>query len=254
MSSPVPTEDHRDESSNDAETALLANVPAEIPVTQDTSPSADKIDDEPAVPSRPPTAKLTFDDTSSASKPLPEDTAIEDDNHDDEMPYPEAEEGSLLPPPDFKPFFTLIEDTTTGDYHHPTVHYLFADDDQEILTAAALETVSDEQQQQQGPEDERFVIVDMNADGREVVAVSSLSPDWQALKTKVTQAPSWGDESKAGERGLMLRISGQEAEDGGDRRRKGDTDGLLKAFDELAGTLDEVLGSPMPDADTQTVQ
>ncbi|CZT15561.1 uncharacterized protein RCC_01414 [Ramularia collo-cygni] len=216
-----------------------------------TSPTEPRDGPAPPVPSSP--ANFAFDETVFGTAPLTASPGIDDDEHapDDEIPYPEAEEGSILPPPDFKPFFTLIEDSTTGEHQHPTVHYLFADDDQEILTAAALETVSHERQE---PDDERFVIVDMNADGREVVGISSLSPDWQTLKTKVTQAPSWGDASKSAEKGLMLRISGKEAEAGGDKGRKGDVDGLLKAFDELAGTLDEVLGSSITELDNQIVQ
>lgn len=42
------------------------------------------------------------------------------------------------PDPDFKPFFTLIEDQNSGDYHHPTVHYIFSDDDPDFITEASL--------------------------------------------------------------------------------------------------------------------
>jgi hypothetical protein len=244
MASPPTTEDHRPEDPIYTELASTATGPHD---SKDSTEATTQTQAS-ALPPQPLSAKFAIDEDLFDSTPVAA-TAIQDDDHDEDLPYPE-EEGSLLPPPDFKPFFTLIEDTETGEHHHPTVHYLFADDDQEILTAAALETVSDEHHE---PADERFVIVDMSSEGREVVSVSSLSPDWQTLKTKVTQAPSWGDESKTGERGLMLRISGQEAENGNDKRRKADVDGLLKAFDDLAGTLDGVLGLSTVTTDTQVM-
>lgn len=255
MSSHQLTDDRKDTTVDEAITAS-PTLPVNIPNSKNPGATTEHLDDRTAPSSRPSTARFTLDDTLSSSKQLLEGTAIEDDDHDDEIPYPEPESDSLLPPPDFKPFFTLIEDPTTVDHYHPTVHYLFADDDQEILTAAALETISNNQLQDplERPEDERFVIVDMNADGREVVGISSLSPDWQTLKTKVTQAPSWGDESRTGDRGLMLRISGQEAEVGNEERKKDNIEGLLKTFDDLAGTLDEVLGLKTMDTDTQAVQ
>lgn len=249
MSSPLSIEDHQYEASSEYKTAS-APLLADDLLSKDTIKAAEKTQDGPSLPPQPSPAPFAFDETLFGSAPIGS-TAIEDEDHEEEIPYPEAQEDSLLPPPDFKSFFTLIEDALTGDHQHPTVHYLFADDDQDILTAAALETVSEEQQ---GSDEERFVIVDISANGREVVSVSSLSPEWQTLKTKVTQAPSWGDESKSGERGLMLRISGQEAEGWSDRRQKGDVDGLLKAFDQLAGNLDGVFDLSSMDTDTQTAQ
>lgn len=245
MSSPVPTEEQSHGASDNPEPASAA-IGTESHDSKDTAPAEKQKEDAPALPPSTSSAKFAFDETLFGSMPLVGGTAIDDDEHD---AY--EEEGSLLPPPDFKPFFTLIEDSVTGDHHHPTVHYLFADDDQDILTAAALETISDEQQVS---EDERFVIVDISPDGREVSNVSSLSPDWQTLKTKVTQAPSWGEDGKTGEKDLMLRISGQEAETGSVRRLKGDLDGYLKAFDDLVTTLDGVLGSVTAATDTHIAQ
>ncbi|KJX99769.1 hypothetical protein TI39_contig352g00008 [Zymoseptoria brevis] len=185
---------------------------------------------EPGVGSDPVDAFLTATSDSMPANEYP--------NEEDEgLPYPEPT-SSLLHPPDFRPFFTLIEDTATDTQHHPTVHYLFADDDPDILTAAALETLSDEQHEVE----ERFVVVDMSADGKEVEATSSFFPEWQALRTRVTQAPSWGDQTRAGDRGLMLRIEGREMWSG-QRARKGDINGLLQNFDEAMGGLDEVLGN-----------
>ena len=58
---------------------------------------------------------------------------------DDDVPYPEPSfEQPLLPPPNFRPFFTLIEDTTSGEHYHPYTHYVFADDDPTIITAASM--------------------------------------------------------------------------------------------------------------------
>jgi hypothetical protein len=60
-----------------------------------------------------------------------------DYDHDEE--YEDEEEGDVnRPDPDFKPFFTLIEDENSGDYHHPTVHYIFSDDDPDLITEASL--------------------------------------------------------------------------------------------------------------------
>src|SRR5262245_61573606 len=52
--------------------------------------------------------------TTTASIPNQDDETYEDLNADYVEPDPE----SLLPPPNFSPFFTLVEDATTGEYHH----------------------------------------------------------------------------------------------------------------------------------------
>ncbi|KAK4508165.1 hypothetical protein PRZ48_001903 [Zasmidium cellare] len=180
----------------------------------------------------------------AASSPIPP----AEEEVEDEIPYPEPEdEAPLLPPPDFKPFFTVIEDDS-GEHHHPTVHYVFADDeDTEFLTNAALQTLNDpEQPKPDGEPDDRFVILDLDPTGKEVVSEVSLSPEWQALKTQMTPAPSWGGhDEKSTDRGLMLRITGQEAKKDGlvKARAKSDVNGLLKMFDENMAGLDGVLGS-----------
>lgn len=142
---------------------------------------------------------------------------------DEELPYPQpstAEE--LVHPPDFKPLFTLIEDPETSEHHHPTVHYVFSDDDPEIMTNAALDALAahendnddsrspSEKDEEEGEQEERCVFLDMAADGKTVVSASSLSPGWQALRTSVTQAPSWGEVGNDGDGRLLLKISGQE--------------------------------------------
>ncbi|OKL63037.1 hypothetical protein UA08_01219 [Talaromyces atroroseus] len=47
-------------------------------------------------------------------------------------------EDASHPASNFKPFFTLIEDSNSSDYYHPTVHYIFSDDDTELITEASL--------------------------------------------------------------------------------------------------------------------
>ncbi|KAJ9316128.1 hypothetical protein C8Q69DRAFT_196528 [Paecilomyces variotii] len=43
--------------------------------------------------------------------------------------------------PQFRPFFTLVEDTNASEHYHPTVHYIFSDDDTDIVTEAALRSL-----------------------------------------------------------------------------------------------------------------
>lgn len=201
--------------------------------------------------------------------PLKDDDNNEDEEDDDEdaIPYPTpSAQHALQPPSDFHPFFTVIENPITGDHHHPThVHYIFADDDPDLLTNAALASLNEEGEG--GDDGERVVIVDISADGREVVSAASLSPAWQAVHPRITQAPSWGsnsdeegvmgegegdrererDKAKKGKK-LMLRISGQEATARGavgesQQQRRRDFEALIKAFDESCGPLEAVLGA-----------
>ncbi|KAI7222382.1 hypothetical protein KC333_g1156 [Hortaea werneckii] len=193
--------------------------------------------------------------------------------------YPEpTQTSSLLPPPDFKPFFTLIEDAETGDHHHPAVHYIFADDEPEFLTDATLMALEQQQHQQQQEQEqeqeqtptsqaseveERFILLDLAEDGKTVLSTTSLSPNWQALKASVGKAPSLGQSEEGGSGGgnPMLTISGQEGSRGssavgfggkkGGRMKVGAAGGgtgegrvedLVKGFEERLGSLDEVLG------------
>ncbi|KAJ4373918.1 hypothetical protein N0V83_002657 [Neocucurbitaria cava] len=168
----------------------------------------------------------------------PDDAADED-----EIPYPEpSSEQTLLPPPNFRPFFTLIEDTTLGEHYHPYVHYIFADDDPVIVTAASMRSLGlddtkylpqhtpehEERQQAQETQDEdednspvesplpppipgvkeHYLIVDVGADGRTIVDAQSLSPEWQITDTGVRTAPSFDESSP--DQGCMLRIEGVE--------------------------------------------
>ncbi|KAF2691564.1 hypothetical protein K458DRAFT_437995 [Lentithecium fluviatile CBS 122367] len=179
----------------------------------------------------------------------PEDAAFD---ADDEIPYPEpSSEHTLLPPPNFSPFFTIVEDTTTGDHHHPFVHYVFTDDDPVIVTAAAMRSLGlddtkylqlpdaegkehihdDEEEDDHEPivesplpppivgSKERFMIIDVAADGRTIAGAQSMSPDWQITNANVRTAPSF-DEG-APDRGFMLKIEGLEVP----RKNKGKAKG-----------------------------
>ena len=162
-------------------------------------------------------------------------------------PYPSNGEARLLPPPNFKPFFTLIEDPETGSYHHPTVHYVFADDDQEIITAAAMDALDDASAARTHPDQataERVLVLDVAMDGKTVTSASSLSPEWQNLKTSMTPAPSLGGEAEESERGFVLKISGQESrkEKKAPQKQGGHLDELMKDFGDRLGALDEALG------------
>jgi len=138
----------------------------------------------------------------------------------------------------------------TGEYHHPEVHYVFADDeDQGILTSAALRAIDKEDNTLQDAEgvEERVAVIDMDYDGRTVLGISSLSPDWQALRTEVWQAPGRSDNKQGGaDRGLMLRVSGKETNNAlkksAGKQNSGDVESLVKSFEHGLESLDEVLG------------
>ena len=92
-----------------------------------------------------------------------------------------------------------------------------------------------------------MAIIDMDSDGRTVLGISSLCPDWQALRTQVWQAPGRSDNNKQGtaDRGLMLRVSGKEAmstSSAAGKQNARDLDGLVKNFGVVLESLDEVLG------------
>ena len=135
----------------------------------------------------------------------------------DEPQYPSAAPGELLPPPDFRPFFTLIEDPETGEHHHPSIHYIFSDDNPDFLTSTVVDAMDQEQagtsSEQKGDNNrERMILLDIAPDGKTVNEVQSLSPHWQILRTTVGQAPSWADEgSRKDIPGLMLNIQGLES-------------------------------------------
>lgn len=162
-------------------------------------------------------------------------------------PEDQTEDAPLPHPPDFKPFFTIITDPVTGIHHHPTVHYVFSDDDPALLTSASLASLDAGQNgadTEDGSVEERYVVVDMAADGKNVLSAASMSPNWQGLKATVAQAPSWGGAGNGGN-GLMLKVEGNEGDDagvGGQRRRQGDFEALVREFGTRLEALNSVLG------------
>jgi len=182
----------------------------------------------------------------------------EEEEEDEDVAYDEPAPEELLAPPDFRPFFTLIEDPETGEHHHPNVHYLFSDDDPELLTNAALEAIATGQAAgagQKPDQEERIVILDMASDGKEVASATCLSPHWQALTTTVTQAPSWGSDTAATNRGWMLKISGQEAQSVWGFKDKvglsGEPEELARMFNEKMQRLNDIMGYEVKDTDAQ---
>ena len=202
----------------------------------------------------------------------------EDVEDDDEIPYPEpGSEQTLLPPPNFRPFFTLIEDTTSGEHYHPYVHYVFADDDPAIVTAASMRSLGlddtkylpheaqDENERQQAQEGasedgedspvesplpppipgvrEHYLIVDLSADGRTIVDAQSLSPEWQILDKSIRIAPSFDETSP--DQGYMLRVEGIEIP--GKHKGKGQagndklSEAREKSQDNIFGALDALV-------------
>ncbi|KAH0336123.1 hypothetical protein KCU81_g8721, partial [Aureobasidium melanogenum] len=155
------------------------------------------------------------DDTASSVRA--DQTVTTSDGLFDEPQYPPAAPGELLPPPDFRPFFTLIEDPDTGEHHHPSVHYIFSDDNPDFLTSTIVDAMSQEQagtssEQKVDNNRERMILLDIAPDGKTVNEVQSLSPHWQVLRTTVGQAPSWADEGARKDiPGLMLNIQGMES-------------------------------------------
>lgn len=192
-----------------------------------------------------------FDENLFGDAPTPYEDAR---NPHEELAYEEVDNEDLVHPPDFRAFFTLIEDPETGEHHHPTVHYMFKDDDPDILTSAVLETLdgATRDPQTKKPSDEtadRYVVVDIAADGKSVTSVSSISSDWQALKTSIAQAPSWGEDNASVDRGLMLKISGRQNGKAGalkeNKRRQeaaGNIDELVKSYEEGLEGLEDILG------------
>lgn len=202
----------------------------------------------------------------------------EDLQDEDDIPYLEpGSEQTLLPPPNFQPFFTLIEDMTTGEHHHPYVHYVFADDDPVIMTAASMRglglddtkyllqvSVDGEEAMQhhtdlEGGEldlpaespllppipgvKEHYLVVDVGADGRTVTDAQSLSSEWQITKTDVRTAPSLDDSSL--DQGYMLRVEGIEISQKNKGKGKGPAgrDQLSEAREKSHGDIFKALDS-----------
>ncbi|KAI5196039.1 hypothetical protein AUEXF2481DRAFT_540111 [Aureobasidium subglaciale EXF-2481] len=156
-------------------------------------------------------------DHSNDAQGLNANQALNTDELFDDPTYPDAAPDELLPPPDFRPFFTLIEDPDTGEHHHPSVHYIFSDDNPDVVTSTIVEGIDRELanaplEKRPTNKRERMILLDIAPDGKTVNEAQSLSPHWQILKTTVGQAPSWADEvSRKDIPGLMLNIQGMES-------------------------------------------
>lgn len=195
-------------------------------------------------------ALAQFEDAPAEDLPVEQQPQPEEATAEDEIPYPErSSDQTLLPPPDFKPYFTLVEDSTSGEHHHPYVHYVFEDDDPLIITAASMRgmglddtkylpqetpvgheahSLEDEEESQDIPVEsplpppipgvrEHYLIIDVGADGRTVVDAQSLSSSWQVVDASTRTAPSFDEGSP--DQGLMLRVEGVEIP--GKRKGKG---------------------------------
>jgi hypothetical protein len=195
---------------------------------------------------------------------------------EDDIPYPEpTSEQTLLPPPNFRPFFTVVDDTTTGEHYHPFVHYVFADDDPVIVTAAAMRSLGlddtkylprpeggEKEQDQEEVDDEvqeltvdsplppplpamkeRFIIIDVAGDGQTIVDAQSMSPDWQITNASTRIAPSFDESSP--DSGSMLQLEGVEVP----KKNKGKAKGqpgeskLVEARDRSQGDIFGALNS-----------
>ncbi|CAI6337790.1 unnamed protein product [Periconia digitata] len=211
--------------------------------TMSTSPDPTKLSPVPPKapsPRSPPAAH--FEDSLSPTHQADDTQQVAEAalGDDDEIPYPEpGSEHTLLPPPNFNPFFAIIEDFTTGEHHHPFVHYVFADDDPAIITAAAMRSMGlddtkflpssegaegDNHEGEEGEEHEpvvesplppplirgkeHYLLIDVGSDGHSIVNAQSMSSDWQITKANVRTAPSF-DQSESNQ-GYMLQIEGQE--------------------------------------------
>ncbi|QDS68618.1 hypothetical protein FKW77_001323 [Venturia effusa] len=150
---------------------------------------------------------------------------VHQDDEDEDYPELQEDQGeTLLPPPTFHPFFTLINDSTNGETYHPATYYVFADDDPDVLTTATLHAL--EAQSSHKPEDEeqadarnngdeeRYLVVDMHEDGTRIKEIKSLSSKWAVTGVEIRGAPTFQQEGGAvgevggGNEGLMLMIEG----------------------------------------------
>lgn len=211
-----------------------------------------------------------FEDTPETEQHAPQQ---HDDAPDEEdVPYLEpGSEQTLLPPPNFRPFFTLIEDSVSGEHYHPYVHYIFADDDPIVITAASMRSLgldetkylprdADEEEERERLRDvegvdeqdlpfesplpppipgvkEHYLIIDVAADGRTVEDAQSLSSEWQVTNTEVRVAPSFDESSP--DQGFMLRVEGVELPKKTKSKGKGHAgqDKLTEAKDQSQGDI-----------------
>jgi hypothetical protein len=275
---------YRYDACNSSRKLRLATRQPSINSTMSGNPSLSRSPPVPRAAISPPSASLhDFEDPPEDD---PQEQQHPDDAEDeDEIPYPEpSSEQTLLPPPNFRPFFTLIDDTTSGEHYHPYVHYVFADDDPAIVTAASMrglglddtkymphdiqEESERQQAQERGSEDgedpmvesplpppipgvkEHYLIVDLGADGRTIVDAQSLSPEWQITDSSIRTAPSFDESSP--DHGYMLRVEGIEIPSKNKGKGKGQAgdDKLSEARDKSQGDLFGALDSLVGDVET----
>ncbi|KAI8938118.1 hypothetical protein NX059_005785 [Plenodomus lindquistii] len=196
----------------------------------------------------------------------------DDAPNEEDISYLEpSSEQTLLPPPNFRPFFTMIEDTVSGEHYHPYVHYIFADDDPIVVTAASMRGLgldetrylprdAEEEEERQRLQEvegideqdlpvesplpppipgvkEHYLIIDVGPDGRTVEDAQSLSPEWQITNTDVRIAPSFNESSP--DQGFMLRVEGVEVPKKTKGKGKGQAgqDKLTEARDQSQGDI-----------------
>lgn len=112
-----------------------------------------------------------------------------------------------MAPVDFKPFFTLVEDTQTGEHYHPHIQYIFADGDPDAVTLSIIES---SQGHDHPDPDHRVILLDVDADGKTIQRAHCLNSSWHVLEAAVSQAPSWNEASpENATQGMMLKITGQ---------------------------------------------
>jgi hypothetical protein len=158
----------------------------------------------------------------------------QDDEEDDDYPAQHDDAGSLLPPQNFHPFFTLITDAITGETYHPSTYYVFSDDEPDVLTTASLHALdsyspqpaqspsrtahpssdpSDEvSERDEAADSERYVVIDLAPSGVQIHTAKSLSPEWAITGADIRGAPTFqaseDTEGAGGGEGLMLMLEG----------------------------------------------
>lgn len=227
--------------------------------------SSDRLSTKSKSPSKAPAQVQPEDGSSSNTRPAdpslsqPADQPQTADLIEDELQdYLEQHEGNEededsaadpIPqaPPNFGPFFSLVQDAQTAEHYHPSVHYVFADDDVDPITSASLRSLgeqklrrgarhhvrrlsargqtemspSDDEEQGDSPQrsglpeppagkNERYIVVDLAEDGQTVLNARSLSHRWAVTNAEVKPAPMLAEVEgeEHGGSGMMLRVEG----------------------------------------------
>ncbi|KAL6716685.1 hypothetical protein ACLMJK_006253 [Lecanora helva] len=198
--------------------------------------------------------------TTPAANPQPQDDTAIDPSLDNET----GNTDPTPPPPHISPFFTLISRTNSPTTYHPTVHYIFSDDtpENDPITAAALQILdpastsstptSPSNNKPPSPETssakDRYILLDLDATGTQILSAQSMSPDWAVTSTEVTAAPTWddstgGEEGQEGGGGMMLRIEGMEVPGvvGGEGEEEKGLEELVEVWERRMGELRRVV-------------